>query len=174
MSKNQGFTLIELIIAIVILGVIAVIAAPRFINISKDAKANTMLSVAAGMESALTLLHSQALIEGQDIGKGEITINGVKTPLLNGYPSVNGKDSFEEINAQVQAWFNIDSVGKNVIEIDSSAAPFFIDKASSRNQIYIFFSDAPTTGDRTEYGCQVRYQNPESEGPSVRVLTDDC
>ncbi|HFF2926922.1 TPA: type II secretion system protein, partial [Vibrio cholerae] len=46
MSKNQGFTLIELIIAIVILGVIAVIAAPRFINISKDAKANTMLSVA--------------------------------------------------------------------------------------------------------------------------------
>ncbi|HBK7457635.1 TPA: type II secretion system protein, partial [Vibrio cholerae] len=112
MSKNQGFTLIELIIAIVILGVIAVIAAPRFINISKDAKANTMLSVAAGMESALTLLHSQALIEGQDIGKGEITINGVKTPLLNGYPSVNGKDSFEEINAQVQAWFNIDSVGK--------------------------------------------------------------
>ncbi|CSB48417.1 type IV pilin [Vibrio cholerae] len=81
---------------------------------------------------------------------------------------MNGKDSFEEINAQVQAWFNIDSVGKNVIEIDSSAAPFFIDKASSRNQIYIFFSDAPTTGDRTEYGCQVRYQNPEGQNLAKR------
>lgn len=61
-----------------------------------------------------------------------------------------------------------------LLRLTQAQLQFFIDKASSRNQIYIFFSDAPTTGDRTEYGCQVRYQNPESEGPSVRVLTDDC
>lgn len=174
MKKNQGFTLIELIVVIIILGVIAVIAAPRFLNLSKDAKVNTMLNVGSGMESALTLLYSKAVIEGQDIGDGEVTISGVEVPLLNGYPSVDGGDSFEQINAQVQVWFNIESVGKNVIEDDPSAAPFFIDKASSLNQIYIFFSGAPTTGDRTEYGCQVRYQNTESEGPSVRVLTDAC
>ncbi|TFH90208.1 prepilin-type N-terminal cleavage/methylation domain-containing protein [Vibrio ouci] len=174
MQQNKGFTLIELIVVIVILGVIAVIAAPRFLNLNKDAKANTMLNVGAGMESALTLLYSQAVIEGQDIGDGEVTIGGVTVPLLNGYPSVDGNDTFEQINAQVQVWFNIDSVGKNVIETDPNAAPFFIDKKSSRNQIYIFFSGAPTDGDRTEYGCQVRYQNPENEGPLVRVLTDAC
>ncbi|WP_153915597.1 type II secretion system protein [Shewanella sp. TC10] len=174
MQQNQGFSLIELVAVIILLGVIAVIAAPRFINLSQDAKAKTMLSVGAGMKSALSILHSKALIEGKDSGEDEITINGVQVPLLAGYPSVNGGDSFEQINAQVQVWFNIDSVGKNIIVNNPSAAPFFIDKASNRNQIYIFFSGAPTTGDRTEYGCQVRYQNPQGEGPSVRVLTDAC
>ena len=174
MRRNQGFTLIELVVVIVILGVIAVLAAPRFVNLSKDANANTMLSVGAAMESALALLHSKAVIEGQNIGEDEITISGIQVPLLAGYPSVDGEDSFEQINAQVQAWLNIESVGKNVIEENASAAPFFIDKASSRNQIYIFFSGAPTSGDRTEYGCQVRNQNLQDEGPSVRVLTNDC
>ncbi|WP_144209229.1 prepilin-type N-terminal cleavage/methylation domain-containing protein [Shewanella donghaensis] len=174
MRRNQGFSLIELVVVIVILGVIAVIAAPRFVNLSKDAKANTMLSVGAAMESALALLHSKAVIEGQNIGEDEITISGVQVPLLAGYPSVDGGDSFEQINAQVQVWFNIESVGKNVIVANPSAAPFFIDKASGLNQIYIFFSGAPTTGNRTEYGCQVRYQNLLDEGPSVRVLTNEC
>ncbi|WP_285163043.1 prepilin-type N-terminal cleavage/methylation domain-containing protein [Shewanella goraebulensis] len=174
MRQNQGFSLIELVVVIIILGVIAVIVAPRFINLSQDAKANTMLSVGAGMESALALLNSKAVIEGKDNSEDEITISGVQVPLLAGYPSVDGGDSFEQINTQVQVWFNIDSVGKNVIENNPSAAPFFIDKASGDNQIYIFFSGAPTTGNRTEYGCQVRYQNPQGEGPSVRVLTDAC
>ncbi|MEZ8605078.1 type II secretion system protein [Vibrio splendidus] len=174
MQRNQGFSLIELVVVIVTLGVIAVIAAPRFLNFSQDAKANTMITVGAGMESALTLLYSQAVIEEQESGIGEVTISGVQVPLLNGYPLVNGNDSFEEINAQVQVWFNIESVGKTTIEKDPSAAPFFIDKATSLNQIYIFFSGTSTSGDRTEYGCQVRYQNPPNEEPSVRVLTDAC
>ncbi len=37
-KKNSGFTLIELVIVIVILGILAVTAAPKFLNISSDSK----------------------------------------------------------------------------------------------------------------------------------------
>ncbi len=137
MERRQGFSLIELIVVIVILGVIAVVAAPRFLNLSDDAKANTMLTVGAAMESALTLLHSQAVIAGQGTGDGDVIISGVAVPLLDGYPAVDGSDSFAQINAQVQVWFDIDSVGKTGIIADPNAALV----SSIRHQVvtkYIF------------------------------------
>ncbi|WP_210499652.1 type II secretion system protein [Vibrio crassostreae] len=114
------------------------------------------------------------MIDGQDKGVGETVLGDVTIPLLNGYPSVDGGDSFFELNRQVQAWLDIDSVGKDEIISNPNAAPFFVDKSSTLNQVYIFFSNAPTSGNRTEYGCQVRYQNSDAEGYSVRVLTSEC
>ncbi|MGF1695784.1 type II secretion system GspH family protein [Vibrio lamellibrachiae] len=174
MSVHKGFTLIELVVTIVILATLAVIAAPRFLNFQSDARIEVMTTVGSSMTSALSLIYSQAVIDGQDSGDGEITIGGVAVPLYNGYPAVDGSDSFDDLNEQVQAWLNIDTVSKTEIVANPDAAPFFIDKSTTLNQIYIFYSSAPTTGDRTEYGCQVRYQNPVDGDHSVRVLTSIC
>ena len=38
MNKQQGFTLIELVIVIIVLGIIAAFAVPKFINLSSDAR----------------------------------------------------------------------------------------------------------------------------------------
>lgn len=174
MSRFKGFTLIELVVTILVLAILGIIATPKFLNLKSDSKQATIISVGAAMESAALLVYSQAIIAGQEIESAEIVINQTTVPLFNGYPAVNGRDGFTKLNAQVQAWLDIDSVGKPTIIANPDAAPFFIDKSSSQNQIYIFFSSAPKTGNRTEYGCQVRYQNPVGGEPSVRVLTDEC
>lgn len=66
MKKVQGFTLIELIIVIVILGILAVTSAPKFLNLADDAKTARLQGLQAAMESALDISHSKLVLQGLD------------------------------------------------------------------------------------------------------------
>jgi MSHA pilin protein MshA len=52
-KKQQGFTLIELVIVIVILGILAATAAPKFIDLSTDARIATLKGMQGAMSSGL-------------------------------------------------------------------------------------------------------------------------
>ncbi|WP_416307148.1 prepilin-type N-terminal cleavage/methylation domain-containing protein [Neptunicella sp. SCSIO 80796] len=62
LPSNAGFTLIELIIVIVILGILAVTAAPKFIDISEDATAAVTKSQYAGFKTAINLVYAKSLM----------------------------------------------------------------------------------------------------------------
>jgi len=63
-KKQTGFTLIELIIVIVILGILAVTAAPKFLNIQGDAHKATLNGLLGSMEAATSLVYGKAVIQG--------------------------------------------------------------------------------------------------------------
>jgi MSHA pilin protein MshA len=63
-NKSSGFTLIELIIGIVILGVLAAVAVPKFIDISSDAKVAVLNSMSAQFKSTMTLVQMKARVKG--------------------------------------------------------------------------------------------------------------
>jgi MSHA pilin protein MshA len=57
-NRSQGFTMIELIVVIVILGVLAATALPKFIDLNDDAKAAALAGVVGAAGSAMTINYS--------------------------------------------------------------------------------------------------------------------
>lgn len=76
---NKGFTLIELVVVIVIMGVLAVIALPKFINLQDDANESVMLS----MKSAIATADSFVAIEIQ-LNPGRLNEDKDEFTLENG------------------------------------------------------------------------------------------
>ena len=82
--KSKGFTLIELVVVIVILGILAAVALPRFINLSKDAESAVFKAFAGSAKSAINLYHMKWRASGQ----GSTTPAGTNsTPSLTGFPA---------------------------------------------------------------------------------------
>lgn len=95
--KEQGFTLIELIIVIVILGILAVTAAPKFLDLSRDARISTLQGMEAALKGGMGLVYAKAEIGNQTSGDGSVTSNGVTILTHSGYPTANWVNSVRYI-----------------------------------------------------------------------------
>lgn len=89
MKRQGGFTLIELVVVIVILGILAVTAAPRFLNLQDDARQATLEGFRGAMAGAMGISYGRAAIEGIEAvqwvaSTSENEIGGVQHSF--GYP----------------------------------------------------------------------------------------
>lgn len=64
MKKQAGFTLVELIVVIVILGILAATALPRFINVTVDARTAAVQGLAGGLRSAVSVAQARYFATG--------------------------------------------------------------------------------------------------------------
>ncbi|MGO2507620.1 MAG: type II secretion system protein [Vibrio hibernica] len=90
MKKQNGFTLIELVVVIVILGILAVTAAPKFLNLQDDAKVSAVKGLAGAMKGAAGITYGKAAVAGvESLDEGvsaAITVGNDTIMLKYGYP----------------------------------------------------------------------------------------
>ncbi|MEZ9658541.1 type II secretion system protein [Vibrio sp. 10N.261.52.F3] len=85
MKRQGGFTLIELVVVIVILGILAVTAAPRFLNLQDDARESSLQGLAGAMQGAAGIVFGKAAIEGDEASNVDVDVDGIMT--IFGYPT---------------------------------------------------------------------------------------
>ena len=64
--KRNGFTLIELVVVIVILGILAAIAAPKFMDLQTDARISAINGLSGAIKSAVNMSYAKSIIKGTD------------------------------------------------------------------------------------------------------------
>lgn len=110
MRKNAGFTLIELVIVIVILGILGAVAAPKLFNLQGDAYGANLNAMKSSISTGMTMANAKAQIKGvlNASGKTDAVVN----PNDEDNPeagSISGYDFIEFVNGYPAALENADT-----------------------------------------------------------------
>jgi MSHA pilin protein MshA len=161
MRQQRGFTLIELIIVIVILGILAVTAAPRFIDIQSDARIGTLNGVKAALQGASQLVYAKSAIAGvqnldNDEALSEVQVNGSTVQTKFGYPDA---DSLADV-AALAAFVDLEDGDFTIINA-----------ALDDDTMQIVFE-----GELLTANCYVEYEGPTAANlsPTITISGDGC
>jgi len=130
-NQQAGFTIIELVMVIVILGILSAFALPRFADFGADAREASLDGVAGAIKAAASIAHADFLVSGIPV-----ELEGQTITMVNGYPSAAA--------AGIQLAAGIDTNDFTITE-DTGAAPPTITVEIQTN-CNVVYTEAPANG----------------------------
>lgn len=122
MKKQSGFTLIELVIVIIILGILAATAVPKFVDLQGDARASAMRGMKGALEGAATLTYSKAAIDGHETDDGTGGFDVANVDIVFGYPAGTVNALEEAVSLDTLDWSISAASGTAIISAFSGPA----------------------------------------------------
>lgn len=202
-KTQQGFTLVELIIVIVILGILAVTAAPKFLNVAGDARGGTLQAVLGSVTTANSLVNAKAKIQGNSETVDEQADRFVfegdeKIFLAFGYPvtstvadiTIASVDyvGLDDSDAVTNMWTDLIDVNTNDFTVDTALVDtdtgFLVDTGTTTTATIVeavvvypadftLDTDAETEADNS---CYVYVAQAAASGnkPKAAAVTTGC
>ncbi|MEM1229589.1 MAG: prepilin-type N-terminal cleavage/methylation domain-containing protein [Pseudomonadota bacterium] len=157
-STRAAFTLVELVVVILLLGILAAIALPRFLNVSSEARTASLRELRGALLAGASLANMQCrLLRGCYVNgfSGAVTIvspDGQAGQMFNGYPTSNAS----AFASHITRWVDVDG--------------FVIDDSD------VLVTDFSVAGASDPAHCRVRYRYAATFGaePSVELFDSAC
>jgi MSHA pilin protein MshA len=93
--RIEGFTLVEVVIVLLVLGILASIAIPRFVDLRRDALLGTLKGIEGTLHSTMAIYQPLAVIRG--VQTGNLMVNGNNVLFHSGFPEGHWNRAFRYI-----------------------------------------------------------------------------
>ncbi|MCD9541538.1 prepilin-type N-terminal cleavage/methylation domain-containing protein [Photobacterium carnosum] len=160
MKRQQGFTLIELVVVIVILGILAVTAAPKFMNLQGDARNASLQGLKGAIQGAAGIVYGKAAIQGIESTSGAVSAGTSTVETKFGYPTASK-------NGIVKA---VEGLGENSSKTDFVAVNGTVDNKNALEIKFTFKNYASDT--IPPKNCFLTYKAATSPSQAASVILD--
>lgn len=158
-DKIAGFTMVELVVTIAVVGILASISVPRFINQTSQARISALNGVAGAIRSAVALSQTEYVAEGNSSTSTATTVTFFSGEVVTvragvGYPVASALTGQNGIGLAVR----LDGFAASYLSMPADITPaygqaiFNFDPVSIAN-CYVTYNDSTGVATPTTYGC---------------------
>ena len=181
MKRQSGFTLIELVVVIVILGILAATAAPKFMNLQGDARISALNGLKGAVKSAVSMTYSKAILKGiEKEGTGTVCASSSdlsaascddEIAVVYGRPAGSAAGIIKALDieiptAPIESLDDVDHSKDWTFKVGDDGTIIIMGSSST-----VAFGSQTATG-----GCNLTYTQSadKTSAPTITVHTDLC